>query len=294
MPVRHRILPLLGWLLLIFAPLLQAAPDNSLLWRIEAPDRPGVTAGYLLGTIHSDDPRVTRLPPAVARAFAQAASFSAELDMNPLNLLQASQHMFAAEGQGLKAQLAPELYRRSAALLARRGIPEMLAARMKVWAAAATLSTPPSSSGLFLDLQLYQQALASGKPVYGLETVAEQLGTLESMPLAMQKAMLEDAIEQQDQLAGLIEQLIRAYAANDLRLIERISNQAMAGSDRDVVRHVNEQVVIERNRRMLERMLPRLREGKAFLAVGALHLPGENGLVALLRGRGYRMVGVEW
>jgi uncharacterized protein YbaP (TraB family) len=291
---RLRALLILAGLWLGLASVLQAAPDNSLLWRIEAAGQTASRPSYLLGTIHSEDPRVTRLPPAVARAFEQADSFSAELDMNMATLLKASQQMFADEGQGLKARLRPALYRRSAGLLALHGIPEPLSARMKIWAAAATLSTPPPQGGQFLDMQLYNQAVATGKRVYGLETIEEQVGALESMPARMQQTMLQDALDQHDQLAAIIEQLIRAYQANDLQRIVTISEQSMQQGDARVAERFNQEVVVKRNRRMVERMLPRLQEGKAFIAVGALHLPGEEGLVALLRARGYRVVAVEW
>jgi len=272
---------------------LPAAPDNSLLWRIAPPGQPGARPSYLFGTLHSDDPRVTRLSPAVARAFDQADSFSAELDLNPATLRQASRQMFAGEGQGLKARLSPILYRRSANLLARHGIPEPLAARMKVWAAAATLSLPPSQTGRFLDLQLYQQALAAGKRRYGLETVAEQLGAMEALSPDMQRAMLQDALDQHDKLVAIIERLIRAYQANDLQGLVAISEQSLQQGDPRVAGIFMEQVVVKRNRRMVARMLPRLAEGRAFIAVGALHLPGPDGVVALLQARGYRVTGVE-
>ena len=63
----------------------------------------------------------------------------------------------------------------------------------------------------------------------------------------------------------------------------------MQQGDRRVAQLFTSQVVVNRNRRMLERMQPRLREGNAFIAVGALHLPGKDGLLTLLRNKGYRV-----
>ena len=63
----------------------------------------------------------------------------------------------------------------------------------------------------------------------------------------------------------------------------------MQQGDRRVAQLFTSEVVVNRNRRMLERIQPRLREGNAFIAVGALHLPGKDGLLTLLRNKGYRV-----
>lgn len=52
-------------------------------------------------------------------------------------------------------------------------------------------------------------------------------------------------------------------------------------------------LIHERNARMLKRLLPILSEGRAFVAVGALHLPGDDGLIALLRTSGYSLTRLE-
>jgi len=174
-------------------------------------------------------------------------------------------------------------------LLAAYGMPELVVQRMKPWAAAATLSLPRPQTGLFLDMLLYTQAAAQGKRVYGLETVSEQVGAMETMPRDVQITMLRDAVAQHDQLDQIIEALINAYLQRDLNALESISDEAMQQGDERVAQLFTSEVVVNRNRRMLERMQPRLREGNAFIAVGALHLPGKEGLLNLLRNKGYRV-----
>jgi uncharacterized protein YbaP (TraB family) len=61
----------------------------------------------------------------------------------------------------------------------------------------------------------------------------------------------------------------------------------------EVVQEFTARLVVERNYRMAERIQPQLREGNALIAVGALHLPGEEGLLALLAEEGYRVSAVE-
>ena len=122
-----------------------------------------------------------------------------------------------------------------------------------------------------------------------LKRSAEQVGALETMSPELQITMLRDAVAQHDQLDQIIEQLINAYLRRDLKALESISNAAMQGGDDRVADMFTTEVVDRRNYRMLERMQPRLREGNAFVAVGALHLPGDKGLLKLLRNKGYRV-----
>jgi uncharacterized protein YbaP (TraB family) len=263
-----------------------AAEEQGILWRI---DGAATQPSYLLGTIHSDDARITTLPVTITNIFQQADSFSGEIDMDLPNLMQASQATLLPEGESLQQLLDSTLYQQTVQLLAAYGMPELVVQRMKPWAAAATISLPRPQTGLFLDMLLYTQAAAQGKRVYGLETVSEQVGAMESMPRDLQIIMLRDAVAQHDQLDQIIEALINAYLQRDLTALESISDKAMQQGDARVAQLFTSQVVVNRNRRMLERMQPRLGEGNAFIAVGALHLPGKDGLLTLLRNKGYRV-----
>ena len=263
-----------------------AGEGQGILWRI---DGAAAQPSYLLGTIHSDDARITTLPVTITNIFQQADSFSGEIEMDLPNLMQASQATLLPEGESLQQLLDSTLYQQTVRLLAAYGMPELVVQRMKPWAAAATLSLPRPQTGLFLDMLLYTQAAAQGKRVYGLETVSEQVGAMESMPQDLQINMLRDAVAQHDQLDQIIEALINAYLQRDLSALESISDKAMQQGDARVAELFTSQVVVNRNRRMLERMQPRLREGNAFIAVGALHLPGKDGLLNLLRNKGYQV-----
>ena len=263
-----------------------AADEKGILWRIDgAANQPS----YLLGTIHSDDARVTNVPARIKQVFQQADSFSGEVKMDFPSLMQASQATLLSDGQSLDQLIDPTLYKQTVQLLAAYGMPELVVQRMKPWAAAAALSLPRPQTGIFLDMALYHQAAAAGKRMYGLETIAEQVGALETMSQELQITMLRDAVAQHHQLEQIIEQLINAYLRRDLKALESISNAAMQNGDDRVAEMFNTEVVERRNYRMLERMQPRLREGNAFVAVGALHLPGDKGLLNLLRNKGYRV-----
>lgn len=277
------------FLMLVLQLQVDAGEARGLLWKIEgASTRPS----YLLGTMHSEDPRIVNLPTKVKTVFEQAASFSAELNMEMENLLQASQRMFYRDDTKLKNVITPALYRDSVHLLEKHGIPEMLVERMKPWAVAATLSMPKSSTGEFLDLVLFIQAQAMGKKVYGLETIDEQMAVFEDMPMKQQIQMLKDVVQDYDATQTMLKELLELYIQRDLDGIGELSETYMKNNDSQVAEYFQQTIIDDRNLRMLKRMQPRLKEGNAFIAVGALHLTGEKGLLRLLEKQGLRVSSV--
>jgi uncharacterized protein YbaP (TraB family) len=168
-------------------------------------------------------------------------------------------------------------------------VPADWIARMKVWAAMMTLSVPPSSTGLFMDLSLSLRAAGAGMKVVGLETLEQQLAFLEDMPLQQQLGLLDHALEEFDQVESVHRLLVDAYLGNDLSVLQALSDEQMEALEPAARDYFLAEGIDARNRRMLEALRAQLEEGTVFAAVGALHLPGEQGLVALLRAAGFEL-----
>jgi uncharacterized protein YbaP (TraB family) len=158
---------------------------------------------------------------------------------------------------------------------------------MKVWAAMMTVSIPPPENGLFMDLSLALQAAGNGLKVVGLETLDEQLAFLENMPEAQQLELLDQALDEFDQLPELFAKLIDAYLQSDLEALEAESNSQFEDLPDEIEAYFFSQGIDARNLRMRDRLLEQIAESTVFAAVGALHLPGEQGLIKLLREAGY-------
>ncbi len=257
---------------------------HGLLWAIS---KPGIHTSYLLGTIHSDDPRVTRLPAAVAQAFAKARSFTGELDMNADSLAQTQQAMLLPDDKVLESIIGHARYAQCVKLMADYGVPAVAVNRMKPWAIALQLNMPKPTTARFLDLILYQEAVARGLPVHGLETIPEQIAVFDKLPVKQQIVLLDESIKNHRETPALIETLIDLYLARDLAGMQAINNDQMQKADTRLVAKVDRRLIIMRNHRMVERMQARLDEGRAFIAVGALHLPGKEGILNLLEQQGY-------
>lgn len=258
--------------------------DHGVLWEIS---KPGIHRSYVFGTIHSDDPRITRLPTAVQQAFAYARSFTGEMDLSKTSMLRTEQAMLLPQGDDLEKQIGTERFRQCVAMMADYGVAESRVRRMRPWAVAVQLNMPVPRNDLFLDRILYRQAVARGIPVYGLESIAEQIGVFDKMPQSQQMELLDQALANHASMPAMIQTLIDLYLARNLAGLQEINDQQLQTGDVKLAKSVEQRLILSRNHRMVMRMQPRLREGYAFIAVGVLHLPGKQGILNLLQQQGY-------
>ena len=265
--------------------------EHGLLWRIEGSNAP---ASHVFGTVHLADPRVTSLPPEVTREFNQARSLTLEAGLDPASVLVLAGRMVFDDGRDLPGVAGVELFNRAARLTAGLGLPEPMVRLFRPWAVALLLSVPPQDPLNVLDLVLARLAAEQGKPVHELESMDEQISVFEGMSQQDQVALLKQAVDEYERMPRLIRRVVDAYLARDLAGIWRISQESVDKGEEE--RRLNEvfsrRLLHERNVRMAERAEPRLREGGAFIAVGALHLYGSGGVLSLLERRGWRVTRV--
>jgi uncharacterized protein YbaP (TraB family) len=266
----------------------RAAADNShgLLWEVS---KAGVEAAYLFGTIHTEDPGVLQLAQPVQQAFAVSQAVVLELLPDVDAMRYSSAAMLMTDGRSLSAIIGQPLFREVANAMQSRGITAAVLDRMQPWAVAVTLSMPAPETGQVLDAMLYQNALLQGKDVYGLETVQEQLSVFASMSVADQVTLLQEAVAGFSDIDVMHAELLAAYRRRDLSELMTISEADMQQGDQRLADEFRQRLLVDRNHRMAERMEQYLQQGKAFVAVGALHLPGEDGLLNLLEQQGYTL-----
>ena len=260
---------------------------HGLLWEILGD---GAPPSYLFGTIHSEDPQVLRLAAPVRQAFDDADSVVLEVMMDTEAMVHSSSAMLMTDGRLLSDIIGQSLFEKTARAVSARGIPEVVLERMKPWAVATTLSMPLPETGMVLDLKLFQAAEQAGKQLHGLETIREQLDVFETMPEGDQVVLLKDAVDNLEVIDDMNAALLSAWKRRDLAAMMAISDDAMQSGDQRIARDFEQRLIIDRNRLMAERIEPHLERGGAFIAVGALHLPGDDGLLNLLERRGYTLM----
>ncbi len=273
-------------LFFLMAAFSQAGTDKShgLLWEVSKPGKP---SSYLFGTIHSEAPEVVKFARPVKEAFDASRSVILEMLMDMDAMMYSSTAMLMTDGRSLSDLTGRRLFTQAAAAIKSRGIPEVVLERMKPWAVAVTLSMPAPETGQVLDMVLYQEALQHGKQVYGLETVREQLDVFELMPEEDQLELLKDALASFPEIDAMHAELLAAYRQRDLAGLMAINEASMQAGNQRLAEDFQQRLISDRNFRMYERMQQYLQQGKAFVAVGALHLPGQAGLLQLLEQGGY-------
>ena len=262
--------------------------ERGLLWRIEGKSAP---ASHVFGTIHLADPRVTSLPTAVMDELNRARSLTLEVKLDPDTILVLAKRMVYDDGRDLHGVAGPDLFEKAAAITAGLGLPEPLLRMFKPWAVALVLSAPQQDPSGVLDIVLARSAAEQGKPVHQLESLEEQIAVFEGMSESDQVVLLGQTVENYERMPTQIRRLVEAYLARDLASLWRISEESGGeGVEAKRLRAVfAHRLLEERNVRMAERSEARLKEGGAFIAVGALHLYGGAGMLSLLEKRGYRV-----
>lgn len=271
-----------AWLLA--APAALWAADFSLFWSFSGP---GGHAGYVLGTIHSEDPRVLEYSDAFLQALGSSEVFAMELVPDVFTMARLMEYMHLPEGQSQATLLGEQRFRAVTDALGTYGLTTEQVARMKPWAAMMTLSVPPPSSGLFMDFSLSLRASGSGLKVIGLETLEQQLAFLEDLGLEQQLMLLDHALAGFGQVREVHDRMVDTYLQGDLAQLERQAEEQMRSLEPELHAYFVDEGIVKRNHRMLATLLPVLSDQTVFVAVGALHLPGPDGLVELLRGAGY-------
>lgn len=276
-----------------------AVPNGKgLLWKLE---KPGEKPSYLFGTMHMTDERVTTLPPAAKQAYDGAQTVIIEttdaLDKARMMAAMASDPdlMMFTDNTTLSSLLSPE---DAAALnkgLDARGIPPATVAKMKPWILSAMLALPAcevarqAAGAPVLDVKLASEAKASGKTVEGLETAVDQLRAMASLPLSFHMKSLVETMKLGDKVNDINETMIVLYRRGEIGMFWPLFRAITPDAANDETGYAAfEQIMItSRNKVMAARAEPILARGGAFMAVGALHLPGPDGLVEDFRKAGY-------
>ena len=285
--------------LVLFCLLLPAGGNTApvhadgVLWQVQGP---GATQpSHVFATIHSDDPRVLDLDPGIERAFRSAQQYAFELDFDADIRQTMARAMFDRAPPTLEEQLGDDDWQRARRAAQARGVPVNALQSMEPWALAITIAVPPMDPTATLDRVLFRRASDLGRPIHGLETAEEQLSLFADLAEKEQLNLLRATLDlaERDGLEPMFESLTNAWLRGDLGALMEISESNPMLPDGERNDAFTKRVVDERNERMVERMQPLIERGGAFVAVGALHLPGERGVLRLLEEAGYTVTPVE-
>lgn len=287
----------------------QAAPyGTGLTWKIE---KQGVAPSYLYGTIHLSDPRLMTLKPATRNAFDQSQTVALEITeiLDPAKMASKAFSLMRftsySDGSSLNDKLDDDQVAAiSAAASDKLGLPWSVASRMKPWALMGSLALPACevanrrAGKPFVDMKLGLNARKGGKTVVGLETLESQMAAMASLPESFAIKGLIQSATLGTLMDDLFETMIQLYLKEETAMIwslmRRIGEQGFVDAKNNADYAAFQRIIVDaRNRSMVEEAIHLIDRGGVFIAVGALHLPGDKGMVNILVQKGYKLTRVS-
>jgi uncharacterized protein YbaP (TraB family) len=275
---------------------------RGVLWRI---DKAGLAPSYLYGTIHSTDDSALAVARRASERIAGAKVVATEL--GSLDAVAKANAGASAIAKALDRdhdtfeQVPPKDRAEVEKLLSASGYPSEFAHHLKLWFLAILTAMPPCETrrealGMpEVDQFLAETAMSSGVKVVALETAGEQIDTLAGMRPEIAASLLTVAARDPGLSDDVYATMLRLYQesrpAEILPITDAISG--MSGDERAAEDEFVRLLLTGRNATMAERAAPLLEKGGAVIAVGALHLPGKDGLVERFRAMGYAAT-EEW
>jgi uncharacterized protein YbaP (TraB family) len=280
---------LLGWCWLLACP-LWAAGERLPVWQL----RSAAAEVVVLGSVHMAYPDIYPLRAAIEQAFEASDTLVVEVDISGANTAAIQQLMLEKgvlpEGESLQQYLSPQTWDALQAYLRSRGLPLAMFARLRPGLVVTTLSTLRIAQlGMRPELGIDQHFLAQArddKTVLELESAEQQIDLLLDFPEP--DLLLSQALQQLHEIDLYLRPVYDAWRAGDAMLLNRL----LLVDERE--RHpqfesVYEKFFDQRNRAMAGQIEGYLRgTGRYFVVVGAGHLVGGEGIIALLQRSGYQ------
>lgn len=294
-PLRRRVSALAGSLRVAVCVALAVAHAASadardFLWKVTGKSG----AVYLAGSVHLLTQDFYPLSAALDRAFAASNLLVEEADLGEL-LSPASQMQMLARsmlppGTTLQSAISPATFDLVSKRAKELGLPLEPLQRFKPWSLALMLESIEWQKAGFngelgLDRHFYDQAKAAGKRVQGLETAEFQISQFDGMAMDQQERLLTDTLKDVDTEMSNLTTLVQAWKAGDAPTVERLVLKDVKQDPQ-----MYQRLLVDRNRTWMPKIEVLLaRPTPAFIVVGAAHLVGPDGLLALLTAKGYRV-----
>lgn len=269
---------------------------NSLLWQVSGKGMK--KPSYLYGTMHSRKRAVFDFGPEVLASLRRCDAFAAELSMDMGTLMQAREMLFLPEEKTLKDYLSPAQYDSVATITKElTGYDLKLLDRMQPFVLSALMQSTGMMQGempYFLDQYFFEFAERAGKKAIGLETVEEQGKAFGASTPTDQAVQLMKFVREYKpgEVDSTSEKMFNHYVQQDMEGIQKLfeGTEEESGMNKEQI----EALLTKRNQVMANRVDSLMALHSIFVAIGAAHLPGKGGVVALLRTKGYTVVPVPF
>lgn len=278
-----RIIAFIAGLVAIIASITTQAQDKSLLWRVSGNNL--TKPSFLFGTIHLICPDDYIWTDKMKASLEQSEKVCFEMDLSdPGIMMRAMAGMMDSSGKRLEEYFTTDQYK----LLARyikdslnldlALFEKMKPVMLETFISSGNINCPDPVS---YEERIMKTAQAEGKKIMGLEDAKDQIADLEQIPTATVIKNLMEDIQNSGKADTDYAQLVAAYRAQDL---PALYNLIMNSPD---LEDEKGPLLDDRNKKWVVQMANEMERNSIFFAVGAGHLYGPVGVIALLRKKGY-------
>lgn len=272
--------------------------DKSLLWRISGNGLK--QASYLFGTIHMIPREDLQFSDATLNALGKSKRIAFEIDMKEMTSLRTQFSLmtkaFMKNGKTLKDLLSEEDYAFVHQKMEEKGMAAGMFEKLKPMFLTMMLSNDEGGNPMSKDknskmtaveMELWRIAKKQKAKSAGLETAEYQMGVFDAIPYEAQAKMLVESLRSTEGSGDELAKMVEMYKAQDITAM-----QQMISGDEGMGNYEDE-LLGNRNRNWIPVMGRMMREETVFFAVGAGHLGGPGGVIALLRKEGYKVEAVQ-
>lgn len=258
--------------------------ENTLLWEISGN---GLSEpSYLFGTMHLLCANDARLSVNLKKAIRETEHIYFEIDMDDLGqMMNALKHVRMNDNVKLSDLLSKEEYDRVKQFFEKNGsvLPFSMMERFKPYMLTSLIGEKSmgceQTNGM--EMSIMQEAKKYDKEILGLETAEFQAGLFDSIPYEKQAKELLNYIDSIHTFKDNTSDLVKVYREQNLQKMQELTmTEKGIGEYMDLL-------VYDRNRRWIVQLADILAKSRTLVAVGAGHLPGDNGMINLLRQAGY-------
>jgi hypothetical protein len=263
-----------------------ATSNNSLLWEVTGKDLAGPS--YFLGTMHILCPADAYISPQVQKVLDLVNMVYMEVDLSDMTqLFTGLKAMAMTDGTSLKDLLSPEDYQKVANYFKDKSpLPFSMLEQYKPMLLSSMVaeSQLPCEASNGMELLLLEECSKRKLDIEGLETMAYQAGLFDSIPYAVQARELVKTIDSAFVQSDSIDSLLAAYRSQDLDAIERLTLSEEGGMAGNL-----DLLLYNRNRNWVDQFQAIASKQPTLFAVGAAHLAGKEGVIEMLKEKGYRL-----
>ncbi len=281
---------LLAFLFLIFAAV--ALDAKSILYKVSSKS----STVYILGSIHLAKPELYPLDSTIEEAYRISDVLVVELDTESKESAAAIQRAMGTlgiyqNGRTLKTELSEKTYKQLQAYAKTAGFSLDQLEQFRPWVVMLQLNVMEMvrlgySPELGIDKHFIEMAKRGNKPILALETIDEQMALFSRDDKAYQEKLLRYTLTSIQQMEPMLSRLFISWLKGDSKAIEKLFVLSM--HENAELKEIYDALITKRNYQMTEKIMAYLKTDRDyFIVVGAGHVVGDDGIVALLRKKGY-------